>query len=336
VVHHYTLTTTGMTHIQFNRDRRVELAILLNAQKNQSQCAKILGMSRPNVCLEINRNKDPDGMYRGGHAHKRYLERRREAKRTERKIENDITLQSYIVEKLKTYWSPEQITGRLKKEKKHSPVSHETIYQFIYTQRPDLVKYLRHQKTKYRKKHGSWTRIEANKAMKIKRITERPLVVEERSRIGDWEGDTVVGKEKVQRILTYVERKSGYAMAEKLDVVTAEIIQKKTILRFKRLPQNKQHTLTRDNGVEFGDYDRMLEARTNLEVFRATPYHSWERGTNENWNGLLRQFFPKGMYFATITQYHVDRAVKLLNDRPRKRHNYSTSTEIFRGCIDSD
>src|SRR3989338_6892140 len=183
---------------------------------------------------------------------------------------------------------------------------------FLYEKRPSLVTCLRHQKNKYRKKRGSWARIERNKAMKIKRITERPPIVEERSRIGDWEGDTIVGKEKTQRILTYVERKSRFGM------------------------ENKRHTLTRDNGPEFGDYDRTLEKKTGMDVYRATPYHSWERGTDENWNGLMRQFFPKRTFFATITEYDVQRAVRMLNDRPRKRLGYKTPREVFGGCYDSD
>jgi IS30 family transposase len=325
-----------MSHIQFNRDRRVELAILLNAKKNQGQCGKILGINRSNVCLEISRNKDPDGIYRGAHAHKRYLERRGEAKQLERKIENNTELRKYIVKKLKVYWSPEQIAGRLRKEKKYTIISHETIYQFVYKKRPDLVRCLRHQKNKYRKKRGSLARIQSNKASKVRKIAERPAIVEERSRIGDWENDTVIGKEKVQRILTFVERVSGFAMAEKLDVVTAEIVHQKEVLRLRGIPRNKRHTLTRDNGVEFGDYDRDLEKKTKMDVYRANAYHSWERGTNENWNGLFRQSFPKGMYFATVTQYQINKVVKLLNDRPRKRHGYSTPREVFRGCIDSD
>jgi IS30 family transposase len=295
-----------------------------------------LGISRANVCLEINRNKDEDGIYRGGHAHKRYLERRKDSKEKERKIENDTTLRRYIVKKLKLYWSPEQIAGRLKKEEGYTKICHETIYNFVYKKRSDLVKYLRHQKSKYRRKRGSLSRIQRNKASKIRRICERPPVVEERSRIGDWENDTIIGKEKVQRILTFVERKSGFAMADKLDVVTAEIVHQKEIERFRKIPKDKRHTLTRDNGVEFGDYDSDLEKKSDIDVYRANAYHSWERGVNENWNGLFRQFFPKGMYFATITQYQINRAVKLLNDRPRKRHNYFTSREIYMGCIDSD
>lgn len=325
-----------MSHIQFTRDSRVELAILLNAGKNQSQCAKILGIHKSNIGREIQNNKDLDGVYRGGHAHKRYLERRKIGKRKERKIENDRKLRRHIVRKLKLLWSPEQIAGRLKRIMGETIICHETIYTFIYEKRPDLIKYLRHQKSKYRKKRGSNARISLCKAMKIKRIEERPETVEARERLGDWEGDTVVGKEKIQRILTYVERKSGYGMAEKLDVVTAEIVNTKTISLFKKLPKDKRLTLTRDNGLEFGDYDQTLENKTNLEVYRATPYHSWERGTNENWNGLLRQFFPKGTYFANIKKADVKYAVRMLNNRPRKRLGYRTPREVFKEYCDSD
>lgn len=325
-----------MLYTQFTRDTRVELAILLNAGKNQTQCAKILGMNRVSVCGEINRNKDPDGIYRGGHAHKRALARRKVAKKKFRRIENDTELRRYIVEKTKKYWSPEQIAGRLKKMcGGFTIISHEPIYQFIYNEKPELIKYLRHQKCKYRKRRGSRARMELSRAMKIKRISERPAVVEERGRIGDWENDTVIGKEKTQRVLTYVERKSGFGMADKLDVVSAEIVHQKEVSRFKSIPKSKRYTVTRDNGTEFGDYDQTLERKTAMLVYRANEYHSWERGPNENWNGLFRQFFPKGMLFATVTQYQIDKAVRLLNDRPRKRHNYSTPKEVFRGCSDS-
>ena len=325
-----------MSHIQFNRESRIELAILLTAKKNQTECAQILGIHRINIGLEISRNKDPDGVYRGVHAHKRYLERRKKVKNKYRKIESDRKLRRHVVRKLKRLWSPEQIAGRLKLVAGHVIISHETIYTFVYEKRKDLVKYLRHQKCKYRRKRGSNARIELARAMKIKRIDERPLVVDARTRIGDWENDTVIGKEKKQRILTYTERKSGYGMADKLDVVTADIVHEKEVERFKNIPKDKRLTVTRDNGCEFGDYDTTLERKTGMEVYRANQYHSWERGTNENWNGLLRQFFPKGSYFATITQYQVDHAVRMLNDRPRKRLGYRTPREVFRGCSDSD
>ena len=324
-----------MLHAQFTKERRIELGVLLRASKNNNQCAIILGMNRSSIGREIAENIDSDGIYRGASAHKKYLERRRKGKSTHRIIENNKQLRRHIVRKLKLGWSPEQIAGRLKMVRKCTIICHETIYTFVYKVRPELVKYLRRQKNKYRRKRGSQARIDRNRANKIKRIEERPAIVETRERIGDWEGDTVVGKEKTQRILTYVDRRSGYALAEKLDVVTAEIVEEKTEELFLSIPSYKRHTLTRDNGVEFGDLDRLLEERTGMEVYRATPYHSWERGTNENWNGLLRQFFPKGTNFATITSYEVKRVVKLLNNRPRKRLGYMTPREYFRECCDS-
>lgn len=325
-----------MSHIQFNRDSRIELATLLWAKKNYSECALRLGMNRSSVSREFNLNADSDGIYRGGHAHKKYLRRKINSKAKERKIENDRKLRRHIVRKLKRYWSPEQIAGRLKLITGRTIISHETIYAFVYRKRKDLIKYLRHQKCKYRKKRGTRVRMELARAMKIKRIEERPAVIEERVRIGDWENDTVIGKEKKQRFLTFTERKSGYGMAEKLDIVTSDIVHEKEVKRFKSIPKEKRLTVTRDNGSEFGDYDTTLERKTGMAVYRANPYHSWERGTNENWNGLLRQFFPKGTYFATITQYQVDHAVRMLNDRPRKRLGYRTPREVFNTCCNSD
>lgn len=313
----------------------MELAALLKAKKSKSDCAKLLGMARSSISREIRAHKDRDGIYRGAHAQKRAGERRKEAKISSHKITNDKRLRRYIIGKLKKLWSPEQIAGRLWRTH-HVIICHETIYQFVYREKPELTKYLRRQKNKYRKKRGTKARMERNKASKIRRIEERSPLVGTRERVGDWEGDTVVGKEKKQRILTHVERKSGFGMADKLDVVTADIVQEKTAARFNALRSKVRKTLTRDNGPEFGDYDRDLEDRTRMQVYRATPYHSWERGTNENWNGLLRQFFPKGTYFATITQYQVEQAVRLLNNRPRKRLGYQTPREVFRACCNSD
>jgi transposase, IS30 family len=325
-----------MSHTQFNKERRVELATLLRIGKNYSECAREFGMNRSSVRNEVVTNRDDDGIYRGVSAHKKYLARRKKGKSGYRILENNTQLRRHVVRKLKLGWSPEQIAGRLKRVQGGAVICHETIYTFVYNVRPELVQYLRRQKNKYRRKRGSQARIDRNKANKIKRIEERPAVVETRERIGDWEGDTVVGKEKTVRILTYVERKSGYALADKLDMVTAEIVEEKTEELFLAIPASKRLTLTRDNGVEFGDLDRLLEERTGMEVYRATPYHSWERGTNENWNGLARQFFPKGTNFATITSYEVKRVARLLNNRPRKRLGYMTPREVFRQCCDSE
>lgn len=325
-----------MLHIHFTKETRIELAAFLRAGKNYSECGRLLGMNRSSVLREVEGNKDNDGEYRGGSAHKHAMARRKTAKAPALKIENDRELRRHIVRKLKLLWSPEQIAGRLRRVTGETVICHETIYTFVYEKRPELIRYLRRQKSKYRRKRGTEARMYQAKALQIRRIDERPPVVETRTRAGDWEGDTVVGKEKTQRILTYVERKSGMAIAEKLPVVTAEIVEKRSEVLFKGVPARVRLTLTRDNGTEFGDYDQMLEKQTGMKVYRANPYHSWERGTNENWNGLIRQFFPKGIYFATITNDQVQQAVRLLNNRPRKRLGYRTPREVFRECCDSD
>ena len=288
-------------------------------------------MHRSSISKELASHADDDGMYRGASAHKKHLAKKKQAKKRYRKITKK--LRRHIIRKLNRLWSPEQIAGRLKK--KGVVLCHETIYTFIYTERPDLMKKLRRQKNKYRKRRGTRARIAHNKALKVRSIDVRPREVDSRERLGDWEGDTVIGKEKTQRILTHVERKSGFGVADKLEIVSAGIVLRTTVKRFKRFPKRLRLSLTRDNGVEFGDFDRDLERLTSMDVFRARAYHSWERGTNENWNGLLRQFFPKGMLFATITQSDVDRAVRLLNDRPRKRLGYATPREVFKMCCDS-
>jgi len=321
-------------YIQFNKESRIELAVLLRAGKNKTECSKILVISRSNIHLEINRGISPDGIYRGSFAHKQYLIRRKTSKQRYRKIENNKILQIYIITKIKEYWSPEQIAGRIREEK-NILICHETIYQYIYTERKDLIKYLRHEKSKYRRRRGSIKRIIQNKASKIRRIDERPQIVNDRSRIGDWENDTVIGKEKTQRILTFTERKSGYGIAKKLNIVRAEKVHDIEVSVFNKIPKHKRLTLTRDNGTEFGDLDIDLEKKTKMDVFRAHAYHSWERGTNENWNGLLRQFFPKGMLFAKLNQSEINRVVNLINNRPRKRLGYSTPKEIFK-CNGSD
>jgi len=161
-----------------------------------------------------------------------------------------------------------------------------------------------------------------------RRVNSRPQVIEKRKRIGDWEGDTVLGKEKTERILTHVERKSGVLLGDKISNIKAAIVRAVTVRRFLTLPLCKRHTVTYDNGIEFAEFE-FIERDARIKVFFAFPYHSWERGTNENTNGLLRQFFPKGTAFRTITQENVDHVVSLINNRPRKRHDYRTPLEVF-------
>ena len=325
-----------MPHSHFTHDERIALAQLLWAGEKQVAIAERLGKDPGALSREIRRNKDDDGVYRGASAHKKAMARRAETKEPTNKIRNDRKLRRHIVRKIKRYWSPEQIAGRLAYLKKKTIVSHETIYKFIYEDRPDLKQYLRCRKGKYQRKRGTKIREAARDAMKIRRIGERPLIVEKRKRIGDWEGDTVLDRTKKQRIITHVDRASGLGAADKVAVVTAENVHAIIRDRFKKIPKKKRRTMTRDNGTEFGDYDRLLEEESGMKIYRATPYHSWERGSNENWNGLLRQFYPKKSSFATVKQSDIERVVRLLNDRPRKRLGYRTPREVFNGRCNSN
>lgn len=269
--------------------------------------------------------------YDAGVAKENSKNKRIEANQRFRRIENNKWLEKYIIKKIKKYWSPEQISGRLRKKwpnDKSRHISKDSIYKFIYTEKKCLVKYLRCQKGKYRRRYGTRIREKQREALKKRRIDQRPEIVEKRGRIGDWEGDTIVGKERTKQILTHVERKSGLLLADKLEFSTAEETKTKTVERFKTIPKKKKCTLTYDNGTTFAEYE-MIEKKTGIEIYFAWPYHSWERGTNENCNGLLRQFFPKKSAFAMITQEAIDEACGLINNRPRKRLGYLTPNEVF-------
>lgn len=319
---------------QFNKDLRKELAILLKAGNNPKECAKLLGFTKRSINREIKTNEDPDGVYRGVSAHKKYLQRRLKAKEKSRKIQNDKELKRYIIRRLKKKDSPEQICGRINNnltKKELAAISYPTIYSWIYEEKPSLTKHLRiiGHKGKYRKKRGTRIREKQREEAKVKRIDKRPEIVEKRERIGDWEGDTIIGKDRTKRLLSNVERKSGYGLLDKLNPVSAEIIHEKLEKRFDIIPKKKKHTYTYDNGAEIGKEDSWLENKIEMEVYRAYPYHSWERGSNENYNGLVRDFFPKGTDFASILEKEIKKVEKNLNNRPRKRLNYLTPHEVF-------
>lgn len=322
-----------MSYTHFKPEQRNELSILLRAGHSQKEAAKLLGKTASAVCQELKRNPANTKIgYDAGLAKKKTEERRMEANRRFRKIENDPWLRSYIIKKLKKYWSPEQISGRLKRKwpnEKDKHIGKDSIYKFIYDQRKELVKYLRCQKGKYRRRYGTRIREKQREELKKKRIDKRPAIVEKRERIGDWEGDTIVGAERTKQILTHVERKSGLLLADKLERATAEETKIKNVARFDTVPKEKKHTLTYDNGTTFAEYE-MTEKKTGIEIFFANAYHSWERGSNENANGLLRQFFPKKSSFAMITQRQIDEVCGLINNRPRKRLGYLTPNEVFR------
>ncbi|OIO07301.1 IS30 family transposase [Candidatus Falkowbacteria bacterium CG_4_9_14_3_um_filter_36_9] len=321
-----------MSYYHFKPEQRNELSALLRAGLKQKEIAELLSKSPAAISQELKKNWTDNKIgYDAGSAKKKTKERRITANQRFRKIENNKWLKNYIVKKIKKYWSPEQIAGRLKRDwpnDKNRHIGKDSIYKFLYAERKDLVKYLRCQKGKYRRRYGARIREKQREALKKRRIDQRPKIVEKRERVGDWEGDTIVGKERTKQILTHVERKSGLLLADKLEYSTAEETKNKTIERFDRISENKKYTLTYDNGTTFSEHE-MTERKTGIEIYFAWPYHSWERGTNKNTNGLLRQFFPKKSAFAMITQERINEACGLINNRPRKRHGYLTPNEVF-------
>jgi IS30 family transposase len=231
-----------------------------------------------------------------------------------------------VVTLLKEHYPPEQIAGTLAQTGVSIVAS--TIYRYLNERAPHLKQYLRSQKGKYRRKRGTKIREKQRELAKKRRIDERPNVIERRGRLGDWEGDTMLGRDKRVRIVTLVDRRTGYLIAYLLPKHNAELLTKLAVRKLKRLPKEKRKTLTLDNGTEFSDWER-LEKQTSMTIYFAYPYHSWERGTNENTNGLLRQYFPKSMDFNLITTKELAQVVRRLNDRPRKRLKFKSPRQLF-------
>lgn len=311
-------------HLSLRKRFRLEAYVELGLR--QEEMAGRLGVHPSTVSREFGRNSGREE-YRAQRAQSLCRSRRKTGKRGTKKLLNDKVMRTTIEKKLKRTWSPEQITGRAR-EKGKPMVCPETLYQFIATEYLEWRKYLRQKKGRYRRKPGTKRREREREEAKKKRIDLRPAVVEARERLGDWEGDTIVGGERTTGILTHVERRSGYLFGDLLKKKSAEIVREKTVQRFSLLPAEKKQTMTYDNGSEFADHER-VERFSGISVYFAYPYHSWERGTSENTNGLLREFFPKRMKFGSLKQTDVDRAVELINRRPRKRLGYLTPYEVF-------
>jgi len=322
-----------MSHKQISSKERTELGVLLRTELKRSEIARILGKHRSTISRELKRNSD--GEYCVFEAKRKLRERRKIANQRFRKITRSEWLMRFIEKKLKKTFSPEQISGTLEQMFGSKIICTESIYQYIYLEKPGLKKYLRCKKGKYRKRYGTKKKELEREEAKKRRIDTRPEIVERRERIGDWEGDTMRGTDKISAILTYTDRRSGYLMAKKLERAFAEDTRIGTEEAFDRVPIEKRCTVTYDNGGEFGEHE-LIERNTGLTVYFAYPYHSWERGTNENTNGLLRQFFPKKTSFKDITQKDLDKAVSLINNRPRKRLNYRTPKEVFMECCISN
>lgn len=298
--------------------------------------AKTLSRNPSSVSREIRKNKlSWNSHYAPRKAHERALEHRKHRGRKDRLKNEDI--RQYVISHLKRRWSPEQIAGTIEKDIGQK-ISHEAVYQYIYAQiyrngygyaKPrllDLRPYLR-RKRKRRIKKGS-RRCQRVFRPKGASIDERPAIVEQRKRVGDWESDTVESKDHKPGVNTLVERKSGWVLITKLESKTSEATMSAIGRRWKNLPSRVKETVTFDNGPENSNWQE-LETETKVKTFFANPYHSWERGSNENINGLIRDYFPKKTDFSMIPAEEIAYVEYELNTRPRKRLGFKTPLEVF-------
>jgi IS30 family transposase len=309
-----------MNYTQLTQTQRYQIYALKKMGHNQTAIANCLGVNKSTISRELGRNRGQRG-YRPKQAHRKALRRHRE------KAQPRIAAETWAIveEKLRLDWSPEQISGWLKKNQQDQ-VSHESIYQYVYADKRaggDLHQHLRCQK-KRRKRYGGRDR--RGKIPNRTSIESRPEIVEQRCRIGDWEGDTIIGRDG-QAIVTLVERKSRYTLMEKIECRTAQATEE-AIIRMLQPIILYILTLTFDNGKEFAHHEKIAQ-QLQAKVFFAHPYASWERGTNENTNGLIRQYFPKGTDFSSITNEQIVFVKERLNDRPRKCLDFLTPAMVF-------
>lgn len=316
-----------MKYHQITQEERYQIYALKKEGLSQTAIAKNLSRDKGTISRELKRNKGLKG-YRPKQAERMAKDREKRKPKRKRLTEKNI---GYIKEKIKLYWSPEQISGRMVLDGFGS-ISHETIYQYLLEDKKDggeLYKYLRHKNKPYRKRYGS-----SDKRGEIphkRSIEDRPSIVEEKNRIGDWEIDLIIGKNHKQALVTVVDRKSKFTLIQKVSSKKSEEV-KNALISMMEIVKDNTLTITADNGKEFAKHEAIAKA-LDSDFYFCHPYSSWERGLNENTNGLIRQFFPKGCEFISITDEQVLAVQNNLNFRPRKTLGFKTPNEIFHATI---
>lgn len=319
-----------MKYKQLDYQKRCQIYGLWRAGYTQTAIAKEVGVHKSTISREFNRNitfirtRYGSWQYKPNYA-QTYADDRHKEKPKKKKFTPEV--EKFIREKLIEDWSPDQISGYAKKHELFI-ISHERIYQFILQDKKKggkLYTHLRHQHKKYRKRYGSPKRKFSIKNRVF--IDDRPKIVEKKKRIGDWEIDTIIGQSRKQAIVTLVERVSKKTLIQKVTQKTAELVAQATVGLLKPFPR-ATFTITSDNGTEFAYHEKISQA-LDAEFYFAHPYHSWERGLNENTNGLIRQYLKKGCSFKEVDAKQLLWICDRLNNRPRKLLNYATPNEIF-------
>ncbi|SRR6266404_1952296 len=304
---------------QLTLTQRYQIWTGLRLGLKQKEIGIEVGVNKSSICRELKRNRTAAG-YRPQAANRKAQEFRKEKGR--RRIPEQAWAEIDV--EIREEWSPDEISGT-RRLKGQYPVSHEWIYQHIYKDKAcggDLHTHLRCRK-KRRKRYGSYAKRGFRDHQVI--IDERPQIVAEKSRIGDLEVDTIIGKDRHQAIVTIVDRKSKLLRMKKVGRKTGTLVRQAICDKLKDLTV---HTLTSDNGTEFSEHQTIAKT-LGADFYFCHPYSSWERGLNENTNGLIRQFFPKHMKFDTITDEQINQVEDKLNNRPRKSLGYLSPNEVY-------
>jgi IS30 family transposase len=317
---------------------REEISRAVVAGQSIRSIAASLGRAPSTVCREVKRNGGLDG-YRANQADQRAWDRARRPKPC--KLVVNRKLANIVASKLQLQWSPEQIAGWLKQAYSSDEgyhVSHETIYRSLYIQargalKKELLEHLRRTRNMRRSRHHTQKTDNHGRIIDTVSISERPATVEDRAVPGHWEGDLLFGSHNSQ-IATLVERQTRYVMLVKVAGKDTETVIDALISNARKLPQELYKSLTWDRGKEMADHKRFT-LDTHIQVYFCDPHHPWQRGSNENTNGLLRQYFPKGLDLSTYPQEKLDEVARQLNERPRKTLNYETPAQRFHECVAS-
>jgi transposase, IS30 family len=300
------------------RDREY-LQRLVKSKKSKLEIARLMNRHRSTIYRELARNSDVWG-YRAERANWLAKRRRRFCHRPLKL--RDLDLRLYVNDRLRQAWSPDQIAGRMRAEfrqRRGWRISAQTIYSWIKRScgRPGRWLRLANRQVKDLEKRAGYVSIRG-----------RPAVINQRRRFGDWEGDTIQGKRRHSGLVTLVERKSGLLRIGKINNLRSATTMCVAERCLAKLPASLRRSITFDNGSEFAEHHKLTE-KLGLAIYFAEPYRAWQRGANENANGLLRQYFPKGTDFKRVSRREVERVERLLNERPRRRLNYKTPLEVL-------
>ncbi len=322
-----------MSREHLTREERIAIDLFLHLGLSCREIAICINRSHTTISRELIRNGSTSG-YRHQTAHRRAEMRRKQPRHY--RCQNRMKLVAYVDKKLRSDWAPEQISGRIRLDYPHDSmmrISPETIYRWVYTAAlhdGTIHRHLRRGRSRRRPqtRYGQGRRVMSGRVD----ISERPEVVASRSRVGDWEGDLVSGSFGRAALVSCVERKSRYLLLAKVGDKTAASFNAALVTQLQVVPSALRKTLTLDNGSEMARF-KELEAAAGVSTYFCSPRSPWQRGTNENSNGLLRQYFPRGTTFRKTTEEMISKAAERLNNRPRKCLGYRTPAEVFSDAL---